>query len=46
MNKNVYKQLIALLDLIELSVEEEKFAVIRKRVLDIANEVKRAEQNT
>ena len=36
----LYKEAISLLDLIEIAIEDEKkFSFIRKKVLDLANEI-------
>lgn len=45
MNKTpdeIYSEAIALLDILEISIENEKiYHLVRKKILDIANDIKR-----
>lgn len=42
----IYKDIISVLDCVEIAIKDEKqFLIIRKKLLDIANDIKRCEDN-
>lgn len=42
----IYKDIISVLDYVEIAVQDsKKFAIIRKKLLDIANDVKRCKDD-
>lgn len=42
--ENIYRDIISVLDYVEIAIHDEKqFYIIRKKLLDIANDVKRCE---
>lgn len=44
--ESIYKDIISVLSYVEIAIQDERqFSIIRKKLLDIANDVKRCESN-
>lgn len=44
--ENIYKDIISVLNYVEIAIQDERqFSIIRKKLLDIANDVKRCESD-